>query len=289
MDILKYKWYIVILLIAAVLAAYVVVAGTNALGMARAVKNSCSDSDGGNVIAVFGTTSGYYKNKLYTYNDYCINSGTIMEYYCNGVYQTNLQQSCGTDGYAGSYCLNGNVYKDFKDYYCSSGACSSTKTPRLQQTCSYGCFNGVCNSPPADSCSDTDGGNVPYAFGTTSGYLNSSSYRHSDYCVNSNNIMEYYCSGNYERGSQQGCPYGCADGICNQAQPNSCNDTDGGFVPPVRGTVTGYSSGTAYSYIDTCVNSRMLSEWYCIGAYAYNAGNYTCAGNFTACINGACI
>ncbi len=111
--------------------------------------NSCSDSDGGNVIGVFGTASGYYNGLQYSSNDYCISSGTIKEYYCSGNLESSQQQSCGTDGYAGSnYCLSGNVYRDYKDYYCSDGACSSTTTPTLQQACQYGCANGVCSSQP---------------------------------------------------------------------------------------------------------------------------------------------
>jgi hypothetical protein len=322
------------------------------------VKNSCSDTDGGIVITVFGTTSGYYKNNYYSHSDYCVDSGTIKEYYCSGVYEQSTQQSCGTDGYSGSnycisddvyrdwvdyfctsgacssnstpilqqdcgtdgyvgsnYCLNGSVYRDWRDIYCASGVCGYIDTPTLQETCEYGCTAGVCNGIP-DSCSDSDGGNFPSTFGTASGYLNESYYSDSDYCVDSDTVKEYYCSGVYEQSTQQSCgtdyysmnycinssvyndfiDYYCSSGTCGfsvtpelietceygclngmcTGPPDSCNDTDGGFTFDLQGTVSGLLDGDNYSYTDTCINNVTLSEWYCSGAYAYNIGNYTC-------------
>lgn len=116
--------------------------------------DSCSDTDGGNTPTVFGTVSGYLGGVAYTNSDYCVDSGNVNEYYCSGSYKQNQQQSCGTDSYLGSnYCLNSSVYRDFVDYYCSSGACGSTTSQKLQQTCQYGCISGsvACNPPPANS------------------------------------------------------------------------------------------------------------------------------------------
>lgn len=56
-----------------------------------------------------------------------------------------------------------------------------------------------------DSCSDTDGGNYPFTFGITSGYYNNNPFSHNDYCVDSSNVMEYFCSGDYEQNSQVSC------------------------------------------------------------------------------------
>lgn len=112
--------------------------------------DSCSDTDGGNVTAVSGTVSGYLAGVPYSSSDYCIGDSSINEYYCSGAYVTNQQASCGTDGYTGSsYCgADGNVYRDYADYLCSAGACSSTTTSYIQQTCQYGCTNGSCNPAP---------------------------------------------------------------------------------------------------------------------------------------------
>jgi len=199
---------------------WIFIIGMTVVVAAAKAGNSCSDSDGGNAITVFGTVSGYYKGQPYSYSDSCVNSQTIKEYYCSGKYQTSSQQSCGTDAYVGSnYCLNGDVYRDYIDYYCTGGACSSNTTPILQQDCQYGCTNGVCNQYN-DSCSDTDSG--------------------------------------YDE-----------------------------FL--VQGTVSGYLSGSPYSYTDACVDNVTLSEWTCYGTQAYNIPNYPCAANYTTmCLNGAC-
>lgn len=176
--------------------------------------NSCSDTDGGNNINVQGTASGYYNNNPYSNADYCVDTGNVMEYYCNGNSEASQQQSCGTDGYGSNYCNGGNVYRNYTDYSCSIGACSSTVTPELLQTCANGCTNGSCNMIP-DSCSDIDGGNNKNVWGRTYGYFNQTQYSDYDYCVDSGNIMEFYCNGNYETSMQQSCgtdafgPYYC--------------------------------------------------------------------------------
>ncbi|MBU0466247.1 MAG: hypothetical protein KJ718_03090 [Nanoarchaeota archaeon] len=184
---------------------------------------------------------------------------------------------------------------------------------------------GVCNT-----CSDTDGGIYSLVFGTTSGYYLDVWYSHDDYCVDSSNLNEYYCSGDYEYGQQifcgndtygspycsggdvyidfidylcssgecdsttaqellEECDYGCTSGECDSI-PDSCDDTDGGFVLTLQGTVSGYSGGSPYNYTDYCVNnSTAVHEYYCSGAsvYGFPAG---CVGNITTqCLNGACV
>src|SRR3989344_2816667 len=158
------------------------------------VADSCSDTDGGNVTTLLGTTSGYYNNNPYSNSDYCADAGNIMEYYCSGAYEQSQQQSCGTDYYSANYCSNSSVYRNYTDYSCSTGACGSSTTPELVQTCGFGCTNGTCNPPP-DSCSDTDGGYVAGVQGTVSGYLNATSYSNTDYCVDTRYLKEYYCAG----------------------------------------------------------------------------------------------
>ncbi len=183
------------------------------------IPDSCSDTDGGNVPTVFGVTSGYLNQSYYNSSDYCVDSGTVKEYYCSGNYEQSSEQSCGTDYYSMNYCVNSSVYRNFVDFYCSSGACGYSQTPEFVESCAYGCTNGTCNGPP-----------------------------------------------------------------------NSCSDTDGGFIEATFGTISGYLFGSPYSYEDTCADNATLSEWYCAGAYAYNVANYTCAwSNYTACINGACV
>jgi len=47
--------------------------------------------------------------------------------------------------------------------------------------------------------------------------------------------------------------------------PDSCSDSDGGFNPKVKGTVSGYQDGIYYSYTDVCIDVRTLREYYCVG------------------------
>jgi hypothetical protein len=180
-----------------------------------------------------------------------------------------------------------------------------------------------------DSCSDTDGGNFPLIFGTTSGYYNNIPYSNDDYCVDTSNILEYYCSGDYEQSQQQSCgtdsygsnycsggdvyrdftdyscsagtcnstvtpelveecTYGCTAGECNPI-PDSCSDTDGGYVIETQGTVSGYLNESQYEDTDYCLGNTTLREYFCVGDYAYNS-DVGCAGNTTSvCSNGACI
>lgn len=55
---------------------------------------TCSDSDGGNNILVYGNVTGYYNQTYYEYDDYCISNTTVMEYYCSGLYKNNFSSSC---------------------------------------------------------------------------------------------------------------------------------------------------------------------------------------------------
>jgi hypothetical protein len=289
--------------------------------------DSCSDTDGGNVITTFGTVSGFYNSSAYANNDTCVDSGNINEYYCSGAYKQNQLQSCGTDSYSSNYCINSSVYKDFTDYFCTSGACGSTTTPQFVESCTYGCTGGMCNLPP-DSCSDTDGGNVITTFGTVSGFYNSSAYANDDTCVDSGNINEYYCSGAYKQNQQQSCgtdfnsskycvgslqylnftdyycstgtcgvtktpqflqncTYGCTAGVCNNPL-NTCSETDGGQRLNIAGNTSGYRNSNYYFYSDLCISNITLTEYYCIGNYSYSY-NFSCAFNYTSCYSGACI
>ncbi len=77
------------------------------------------------------------------------------------------------------------------------------------------------------------------------------------------------------------------ENICGN--PNSCSDSDGGYVVAIQGTVSGYLNNVPYSNTEYCVNSTAVFEYYCSGALATGNGN-TCGTNATTtCSNGACI
>jgi len=223
------------------------------------VPDSCSDTDEGNFPLTFGTISGYYNNNPYSNDDYCVDSSNIMEYYCSGDYESSQQQSCGTDGYGSAYCSVGNtIYKDYTDYFCGSGACDSNSTPVFQEDCD-----------------------------------NSDRYG-SNYCMNGSvyhNYNDYYCSGGVCDFSAtpelvETCEYGCTAGACDSA-PDSCSDTDGGFIEWLFGTVSGFFGGSPYSNVDFCIDNTTLVEYYCSGNYAHS-WNVSCTGNYTGCASGAC-
>jgi hypothetical protein len=180
--------------------------------------DTCSDTDGGNNIYMFGTTSGYLNGSPYNSSDYCFDSTNIMEYFCSGDYELTDNRSCGLDAYSSeNYCYNGSVYRDWRDYWCSSGECGYTDTPTLIEQCDYGCLNATC-SPSSDSCNDTDGGFYVLVQGTVSGYENELPYNYTDYCLNTT-LVEFYCSGVQWYGSEYDCVSNtttyCSSGACH--------------------------------------------------------------------------
>jgi hypothetical protein len=174
--------------------------------------DSCLDTDGGNVITTNGTTSGYFNDVSYSNGDYCIDSGTINEYYCSGNYQTSASQSCGSDTYGSNYCSNGDIYKDYNDYSCSSGACDYSTTAQVVETCTNGCSGDTCITYN-NNCTDTDGGYVIGTKGYNYGMYNDESYDYADYCQNNETLMEYFCSGEDWNITDVFCT--CINGACN--------------------------------------------------------------------------
>lgn len=84
--------------------------------------------------------------------------------------------------------------------------------------------------------------------------------------------------------TQVNCPQDCG-----YPNPDSCNDTDGGFVATLQGTVSGYLSGQSYSYTDFCIGNLTLMEYYCSGNYKTNSTTTCITNTTTVCSNGACI
>ncbi len=186
-----------------------------------APSDSCSDTDGGYVTSVQGTVSGVLNGSTYSNTDSCIGSAVVSENYCVGTSKKTNLSSCGSDYYSGAnYCLNGNVVRNYVDYYCASGACGVTTTPTVVQTCTSGCTGGVCNSVTTDSCADNDGGYYPQIPGSVTGYKNNFPYNYSDFCISASVQLEYYCSGTLAYNFSSGCPVG--NGSTGQCFGGSC-------------------------------------------------------------------
>jgi hypothetical protein len=93
------------------------------------------------------------------------------------------------------------------------------------------------------------------------------------------NCGDSICEGGEE------CDVCVADcGICDY-----CDDSDGGLVYDVAGTVTFYYQGQPYYFDDGCNTTAILAEQYCF--YDSPATQYVdCTTmNFTSCTNGACV
>jgi len=119
------------------------------------IPNSCNDTDGGQVLRVKGTSTGYYNGFSYSKTDYCMTDTSIREYWCVG---------------------NLNYEQNFN--------CQSGET----------CINGACVSSVNNYCGETDSGFDVITAGTTAGQANSVPFRFSDYCPTSTTLTEYYCN-----------------------------------------------------------------------------------------------
>ncbi|MBN2142509.1 hypothetical protein JW711_04215 [Candidatus Woesearchaeota archaeon] len=98
---------------------------------------------------------------------------------------------------------DGNV--DTADSGCAS-AYGTDETDCGDGVCEGGETSGTCPADcgQPDSCADTDGFDTS-VLGTASGYYGNSPYSDDDYCADAANVVEYYCSGDYEQSLQVSC------------------------------------------------------------------------------------
>lgn len=108
------------------------------------IPNSCSDTDGGNVISIAGTTSGYLNNQPYSNDDYCVDGSNIMEFFCVADYESSQEQSCGEDYISDPYCIENVVWQDDVLVFCGLGECDESAMPMFIEICNTTCLNGTC-------------------------------------------------------------------------------------------------------------------------------------------------
>ncbi len=227
-------------------------------------KSVCQESDNGRDYAVKGKAIAEWKiptgdNIL---SDNCIDSKTLMEYYCDNGYLKNEKVKCANN--------------------CQNGACQIPAGNNVS-----GLFDGD------STCFDTDGsdyynaGKVIFGgvFGTT---------EYKDICSEdrTNNpltitdhgkLIEYRCVDGNVISSSQSCPNGCLNGACNRnIGAPSCYDPDGG-INPIENTVVTQNGRTLSN--DYCKSSKILHEFYCNSSGVVTEKAITC--NYS-CEYGAC-
>ncbi|MFH1520224.1 MAG: hypothetical protein ABID61_01120 [Candidatus Micrarchaeota archaeon] len=193
----------------------------------------CNDSDGMN-----SSTKGVVTVNDRNYDDYCLDTVKVKEYYCEGNLATSEIIDCGF-GYSCNYgkcektdriCSdsdNGiNITKQgivsvnslsfsgefidkcidiylVKEYWCED---DSMKTEDIKCDDGTKCVNGMCRE---DACFDTDDGSI-YKKGVTTKGEDSK----VDSCENNKEGTEYYCNGNQIVNSSFTCPNKCINGAC---------------------------------------------------------------------------
>lgn len=83
----------------------------------------------------------------------------------------------------------------------------------------------------------------------------------------------------------QSCPQDC--GTC--PTPDSCSDTDGGWVIDVKGTISGFSDNQPYSKTDFCLDNTTIIEYDCSGYYSSESIIPCINVSTNYCSNGACV
>ncbi len=275
-------------------------------GRCAAMDNSCSETDSGRDLYRTGTVTVYNARVRNTFQDHCVDSGRIREYYCSGNLQTYEEISCPYDYQCvDGACTSGtcrdtdssdNIYvrgtvtkaHSFDDYCASSGSvvkyyCSGNEIRDATYGCpsGYRCSDGRCVVSSTVSCTDSDDGQNRYATGTTTDGSGSS----TDYCASTTSVSEYYCSGTSRQSTVLSCGtgYECSAGRCIVSATTSCTDSDAGQDRYVTGTTTD-SLGTSTDY---CSSTTSVSEYYCSGTSRQST--VLSCGTGYECSAGRCI
>ncbi len=122
----------------------------------------------------------------------------------------------GSDRYQDTctYFVDKGVFM-IEEHYCSGGL---AKTERYE--CPAFCDAGACVDEPG-SCTDTDGGKVPFVRGTVS----SDGTQGTDQCAgySETTLIEHFCSGGVPTSETVICEHGCSNGECTGAE-QTCDE-----------------------------------------------------------------
>jgi len=179
-------------------------------------------------------------------------------------------------------CADQNTVTEF---YCSNGAIMDED---IACPADFECDGGACQPKPGVIlvCDDTDGGVSRIKKGTATVSDGKSTVgSETDYCVDGNNLQEFFCDNEMIDSIEIACPGSeyCLDGECVLAmQPLVCNESDSGKDY----TSAGFVSDGINKFSDSCSGTE-LTEFYCSGTDVLNI-TVDCIGLGQICANGAC-
>jgi hypothetical protein len=145
-------------------------------------------------------------------------------------------------------------------------------------------YNGTC--VVEEECEDTDGGIVLDVAGTVT--KGNDSY--DDYCVDSDQLVEYACLDDDMEMATFSCGEGkeCKDGECVETQEPE-PEPELGCVGPLEPNIdlpsTTSFNGTVYA--DTCVDMQTVKDYYCRDGELQSINNQCPPGHM--CTNGKCV
>lgn len=174
--------------------------------------------------------------------------------------------------------------KDIDESNCGDSTCEGDETC---SSCAQDCGDcpPVCGDGIIDENEQCDGSNWGMITGCTDfGNFTGGELACSQCYFDTSGCISEYCGDAVCSPSEDpvSCPEDCS-------YPDSCEDSDGGFVVPVQGTVEGYSDGTGYAKTDYCIDTSMLMEYHCIGPQ-WNGVEYDCGLNSTGyCLDAKCV
>jgi hypothetical protein len=238
-------------------------------GTNSTVNATCTDTDGGNNPYLKGTAVKGTQSNV----DYCSNSNLLIEQYC---LNNNLAATTVTCSLYGKVCSNGACVTGNNNTVTTTTMYPTTTLPINNS--SYRSLLGVFGNVSNYSCWDSDYGQNLFVKGYSVEYLNGI-YQKSltDVCSTTMHLREAYCSNGRATSSVFYCPGTCFNGTCLQQK---CFDTDGGYDPEVKGTVTYLGR----NYTDVCNTSTTLQEYRCLYD-SMEKISYKCS---YGCLNGAC-
>jgi hypothetical protein len=238
----------------------------------------CNDTDGGmngNIKGKVTLTSGLEQK---VFEDTCLNTTTVMEYYCDNGNVSGLEIECGAE-YA---CENAACARQpcVRSTQQNGPGITSKGQNRFADTCSgasggteYYCEDdgGIGQRPfacpPGTACSD---GKCMQALCTdsdgrdsyTKGNVTAGENVYEDTCTSLTVLKEYYCDGNLATYEAITCKAGCNAGRCAKIA-SGCTETDGGRDIYNEGSLMMKTGLIEAEYLDKCVDNDTVKEYYC--------------------------